>query len=204
MGKEIWRQHSFFDESNPEPQRQQQKVDRNLREAIEPYIDVKRLRELATEKQQLEEALRTGDIPEELHWILSMMAVMLAPTEREVVKSPYDIATHLQLKYGHDCQESFCVVCLNTKNRVQKIHTLYRGTVNTTQIRVAEVFREPVKLNSRTIITAHNHPSSDPSPSIEDELIVQKINQAAEVLEIEHLDHIIFSHATLLHDIILR
>jgi DNA repair protein RadC len=192
--KEVWEQHSFFEDLSSEI-----KLDlrqKRLHEAIEPYIDVKKLRQLAQEKQQLEEALRTGDIPEELHWILSMMAIMLKPIEREQVKSPHDIAPHLQLRYGHDCQENFCVVCLNTKNRVQKVQSLYRGTVNTTHIRVAEIFREPIKLGSAAIITGHNHPSSDPTPSLEDVSIVRKINQAAEILEIGHLDHIIFSHAT--------
>jgi len=118
---------------------------------------------------------------------------MVAPIEREQVKSPVDIVSHLQLQMGHECQEQFCVVCLNTKNRVQKIHTLYQGTVNAANVRVAEVFREPVKLNSTAIITAHNHPSGDPSPSTEDVLIVDKITKAGKLLDIDHHDHIILT-----------
>jgi len=194
--KEHWEQHSFLDAPAPVSEKthqKRQKSARRLREAIEPYISIPKLRQRVSEQTRLEEALRTGDIPEEVSWLLSLFAAMIAPIERDEVKSPSDIAGHLQVKIGHLCQEQFCVVCLNTKHRVQKIHTVYQGTVDTASIRVAEVYREPVKLNSAGVIFAHNHPSSDPTPSPEDILITRELVSAGKLLQIEPLDHLVIT-----------
>jgi hypothetical protein len=87
-------------------------------------MDVPKLRQLASDHGRLEEALRTGDIPEEISWLLSLLATVLKPIGRDQVKSPRDIASFLQVSMGHECQEQLCVACLNTKNRIQKIHTV--------------------------------------------------------------------------------
>ena len=193
--KEQWQQHSFIDEPQPvnPPRRQQLAAERQLRKAIERYVDVPTLRRYASEHEELAEALRTGDIPEELTWILSLLASVLAPIEREKIESPADIASYLQVRMGHECQEQFCVVCLNVKNRVQKVHTVYQGNVNTTIIRPAEVFREPVRLNSSGVIFAHQHPSGDPTPSPEDALVTRHLVAAGKVLDIDVHDHLVIT-----------
>jgi DNA repair protein RadC len=68
---------------------------------------------------------------------------------------------------SHECQEQL-------KNRVQKIHTVYKENVNTAMIRAAEVYREPVRLNSVAILVAHQHPSGDATPSPEDVLVMNR------------------------------
>ncbi len=118
MGKEQYLQHSFLNEPQPtkEPRPRSQNSDKRLREAIAPDMDVPKLRKLASDHERLEDALRTGDIPAEISWLLSLLTTVLAPTDRDQVRSPSDVAVHLMLKIGHLCQEQFCVVCLNTKN----------------------------------------------------------------------------------------
>src|SRR5258705_1737547 len=104
--KEQWEQHSFLGDteiefgSKPasEPRRRQLPSERKIREAIAPYLDVPKLRQLASDHERLEEALRTGDIPEEISWLLSLLATVLQPIERDQVKSPRDIASYLQVK----------------------------------------------------------------------------------------------------------
>jgi DNA repair protein RadC len=153
-------------------------------------MDVPKLRQLASDHERLEDALRTGDIPEEISWLLSLLTTVLAPIERDVVRSPHDIASHLMVRSGHLCQEEFNCVCLNTKNRVQ-IHTVYRGSLNAAMIRVGEAFREPIKLNSAAVIFQHNHPSGLPEPSPEDVLITRELVSAGKLLDCEVLDHVI-------------
>jgi len=195
MGKETWQQESFLIDARPAKEQRQRQLpsDRRLREAIEPYMDVPKLRQLASDQGKLEEALRTGDIPEEISWLLSLLATVLKPIGRDQVKSPRDIASYLQVRMGHECQEQLCVACLNTKNRVQKIHTVYKGNVNSSMIRAAEVYREPVRLNSVAILIAHQHPSGDCTPSPEDVLVTRELRQAGTIFDIELLDSLIVS-----------
>jgi DNA repair protein RadC len=69
--------------------------------------------------------------------------------------------------------------------------TVYVGNVNTSVIRVAEVFREAIRLNCVALIVAHNHPSGDPTPSPDDVKVTEQIVQAGKLLDIEVLDHLV-------------
>src|SRR5690606_1087731 len=94
--------------------------------------------------------------------------LLAAREERFQIRSPGDVATLMQVEMGHLDQEHLRVICLDTKNRVQKIHTVYVGSLNTSMVRIGEIFKEAVRLNSASIIVVHNHPSGDPTPSPED------------------------------------
>jgi len=113
------------------------------------------------------------------------------PEQRIVVKSPQDIADILLSEMSFFDQEHLRVVLLNTKNQVMRIPEIYKGNVNTSQIRISEVFREAIRENSPAIIVVHNHPSGDPTPSKEDISITEQVVKAGELLNIEVLDHII-------------
>ena len=84
---------------------------------------------------------------------------------------------------------------LNTKNPVIDVLTVYRGTINTAPVRVAEVFREAIRRNAAAIILAHNHPSGDPKPSPEDRALTGEVAEAGKLLGIELLDHLVISQA---------
>jgi DNA repair protein RadC len=68
---------------------------------------------------------------------------------------------------------------------------VYVGNVNTSVIRVGELFGEAVRLNCAAMIVAHNHPSGDPTPSPDDVRVTEQIVQAGRLLDIEVLDHLI-------------
>ncbi len=116
------------------------------------------------------------------------------PEERLVVKSPQDIANLLQAEMSLLDQEELRLVLLNTKNQVLAISQLYKGSVNTSLIRVSEVFREAVRENCPALVVVHNHPSGDPTPSPEDIEITEQIVKAGKLLDIEVLDHLIIGH----------
>jgi len=118
-------------------------------------------------------------------------STVLKPIGRDQVKSPRDIASFLQVSMGHECQEQLCVACLNNTNRIQKIHTVYKGNVNSSMVRAAEVYREPVRLNSVAILIAHQHPAGDCTPSPEDVLVTKELRQAGTIFDIELLDSLI-------------
>jgi DNA repair protein RadC len=117
--------------------------------------------------------------------------LLSATTERFQITSPTDAAQLLQLEMGHLDQEQLRVICLDTKNRVQKMHIVYIGSLNSAAIRIGEVFKEALKLNSAALIVVHNHPSGDPTPSPEDVVVTRQIIDAGKLLDIDVLDHLI-------------
>lgn len=117
------------------------------------------------------------------------------PNEQPItITSPADAANLLIPDMDLLEQEELWIILLNTRNHVIDITKLYRGSTNTSLIRVAEVFRDAIKRNCAAIIIAHNHPSGDPTPSPEDVFITRQIHEAGKLLDIELLDHLIIGH----------
>jgi DNA repair protein RadC len=163
-----------------------------LHEALAPYLNFPKLRQLAAQGEDLTQAyIGTGEMPAEVLAVLDALRLLLRPVHREQVKSPRDIAAVFMLEMGHLDQEQLRVACLNTKNRLQKIHLVYQGSLSSSLIRVGEIYKEPLRLNSAAIIVAHNHPSGEPNPSPEDVLVTQEIVQAGKLLDVECLDHLV-------------
>jgi DNA repair protein RadC len=114
-----------------------------------------------------------------------------SPQDRLQVRSPADVANLLMLEMGLLEQEQLRAVLLDTKNFVSRVTTVYTGSLNTTVVRVAEVFREAIRANSAGIIIVHNHPSGDPTPSPEDVRVTEMLVQAGALLDISVLDHLV-------------
>ena len=85
-----------------------------------------------------------------------------APEERPSINSPADAATLVQYEMSALEQEELRVVMLNTRNRVLKLETVYRGSLNSSQVRVGELFKGAIRRNAAAIIVVHNHPSGAP------------------------------------------
>jgi len=109
------------------------------------------------------------------------------------IQSPETAAVLLGDMAQHE-QEHLDVLLLNTRNEVTHRANIYKGSLNTSLIRLAELFRKAVRENAAAIIVAHNHPSGDPSPSPEDITITREIVKAGKVLDIDVLDHLIIGH----------
>lgn len=113
--------------------------------------------------------------------------------ERPRVSSPADGANLLMGRMSHLQQEELWVILLDTRNRVLGTPAIYRGSLNTSVVRISEVFRPAVEAPAAAVIVAHNHPSGDPSPSPEDVSVTRQLVQAGKVLDIELLDHLIIA-----------
>jgi DNA repair protein RadC len=125
---------------------------------------------------------------------LGRRLLVSSPDERPQVKCPADAANLLMGEMSLLEQEHMRVMLLDTRNRVQGVHTVYQGSLNTTAVRVGELFREAVRANCAAIIVAHNHPSGDPSPSPEDVAVTQQIVSAGKLLDVDVLDHLVVGH----------
>ncbi|HJZ50130.1 MAG TPA: DNA repair protein RadC [Roseiflexaceae bacterium] len=116
------------------------------------------------------------------------------PDARLQIKSPDIIAQRLMAEMSHLDQEHLRTVLLDTKNRIQTIHTVYIGSLNASMVRVGEVFKEAVRRNSAAILVSHNHPSGDATPSPEDVLVTREIVSAGKMLDIDVLDHLVIGN----------
>jgi len=88
-------------------------------------------------------------------------------------------------------REHFVVLHLDGKNRVAAKETVSIGSLNQSIVHPREVFKAAVHNGSAAIICAHNHPSGDPKPSIEDKTITKRLVEVGGLLGIPILDHII-------------
>ncbi|MGD9376214.1 MAG: DNA repair protein RadC, partial [Anaerolineae bacterium] len=98
-----------------------------------------------------------------------------SPQERPQVRSPADAANLVMTEMSLLEQEHLRVMLLDTKNRVLETPTIYIGSLNTSLIRVGELFREAIRANCASLIVLHNHPSGDPTPSPEDVAVTRQI-----------------------------
>jgi DNA repair protein RadC len=122
---------------------------------------------------------------------LGRRLIAAAPEEKPQVTSPADAANLLMSEMMLLEQEHLRLILLDTRNKVLSTPTVYVGSLNTSVIRISELFRAAIKDNAAALIVAHNHPSGDPSPSPEDIRVTRQIAKAGELLDIELLDHII-------------
>lgn len=122
---------------------------------------------------------------------LGRRLLISSPDARPQITSPADAANLLMLEMGSLEQENLRTILLDTKNRVLDTRNVYQGNVNSSIIRVAEIFREAVRANATAMIVAHNHPSGDPTPSPEDVQVTRSIVEGGRLLGIEVLDHLV-------------
>lgn len=88
-------------------------------------------------------------------------------------------------------QEEFLIATLNTKNVVQRIVRITRGTLDASLVHPREVFCAAIADCASAIILIHNHPSGDPTPSREDYAVTDRLKECGVILGIRVLDHIV-------------
>ena len=114
-----------------------------------------------------------------------------SPEERPKIGSPADAAALVQFEMSALEQEHLRVMLLDTRNRVLDVIEVYQGSLNSSQVRVGELFRSAVRRNAAALIVVHNHPSGDPTPSPDDIAVTRAIIEAGKLLDVQVLDHII-------------
>jgi DNA repair protein RadC len=114
--------------------------------------------------------------------------------EAPLLESPEAVFDFAQpLTHGLEI-EKFWTLCLNRKNRLIREIEVTVGTASSSLVHPREVFKEAVRLGASAIIVFHNHPSGDPAPSSADIQVTRKLREAAEIMDIDLLDHVIIGH----------
>lgn len=119
------------------------------------------------------------------------MAIEAVPEDHRIA-TPDDAVMMLRERARVAEEEIFWVLLLDTKNRLKRAPIeISRGTLNASLAHPREVFKEAVRSSCASVVLLHNHPSGDPSPSVEDLRVTRQLVEAGKVLEISVLDHII-------------
>ena len=105
--------------------------------------------------------------------------------------SPEAVWRLLGPEMGALAQEQVRVLLLDRRNRIVAQRVIYQGNSYSSVVRPAEVLRPAVVAAVPHIIVAHNHPSRDPSPSPDDIKVTKELAEAAKLLGVELLDHVV-------------
>lgn len=112
------------------------------------------------------------------------------------IKTPKDVADMLIPELRYEKQEKVKVLILNSKNVVLKTQDVSLGGSNSASIEPKDVLAEAIKMQAPKIILVHNHPSGDVKPSKGDYKVTDRIYEAAQLMGIQLLDHIIIGDGT--------
>lgn len=88
-------------------------------------------------------------------------------------------------------REAFMVLHLDQRNRVTGVHVVSVGSLSASLVHPREVFKGAILSNAAAVLLVHNHPSGDPSPSVEDRQITARLRACGDVLGIEVRDHVV-------------
>lgn len=120
--------------------------------------------------------------------------------EREIKKqedamgSPAMVRQFLKCKLAALEHEVFCVMFLDSQNRLIEFSELFRGTLSSASVYPREVAKDALNCNAGSVILVHNHPSGIPEPSDADRRITRELQDALGLFDIRVLDHFIVAN----------
>ena len=109
------------------------------------------------------------------------------------VRTPEDVVRAVGGEAGEAEVERFWMLPLNKKNRMitRRPVQVTSGLLDASLVHPREVFRPAIRVNSSSVVIAHNHPSGDPTPSSEDLAITRRLVEAGRTIDIRVLDHVV-------------
>lgn len=120
-----------------------------------------------------------------------------------IAKSSEDVFHLVRQRILAEQCEVMYAVCLDGRNRVIHLSEVARGGLHGCSIAARDVLRVVLMCGASAFILVHNHPSGDPTPSPEDIVMTKKVEQAANVVGVPLVDHIIVGgwekHSSLLN-----
>ena len=117
-------------------------------------------------------------------------------SKQKPIKGPEDVARILIPEIRYEKREIAKVIILNSKNIILRIINISLGGTNFAYLEPKDVLAEAIKMQAPKIILVHNHPSGDTKPSKGDYNVTDRIYEAAELMGIQLLDHIIIGDGT--------
>lgn len=108
-----------------------------------------------------------------------------------LVRTPQD-AYRLSLPHIKDGKREIClVILLDVQRKLIGVETVSIGTLTRTLVHPREVLFPAIRRKAHSLIVVHNHPSGDPTPSEDDYQVTEQLREAAWLVSIPLLDHVI-------------
>lgn len=114
--------------------------------------------------------------------------------DKQVISTEIAAQVNKIFKLNRKPEEYLILLCLNTKNYINGIFEVTHGNDMTTTAPIANILKRALLVNSNKIIICHNHPSGDLTPSQSDYIFTDHLYDAAELIGIKLLDHIIIGN----------
>ncbi len=113
--------------------------------------------------------------------------------ERKKITSSHDAFEYMSLYLSDLNHEEFWILLLNRANQVIAQQMIGQGGISSTAVDLKKIFKQVFNYQASGVILTHNHPSGNINPSDQDNLLTRKISEAAKLMEINILDHLIIS-----------
>ena len=114
--------------------------------------------------------------------------------DHEPLSRPVDVARYLALRYHTSDQEVMGALFLDARNLLLGEREMFRGTLSRISVEPREILRECLQRGASSIYLFHTHPSGDPEPSAEDLLFTRRMAEAAEIVGLRLVDHVVLGH----------
>lgn len=114
--------------------------------------------------------------------------------EKLVISHPSVVGQMAMARLGALKTEEVWAAFVDAKLRLMSFEPLSQGTVGEAPVYVREVLRKAIEHQAYGVFLVHNHPGGDASPSKADVAITRELVQAATVMQIRVLDHVIVTH----------
>lgn len=112
--------------------------------------------------------------------------------EQLIINSAHKAHLLLLELYNPEVEE-FWAIALRTNKALIKVQKIFMGTVDQCFFHPRDVLRFACLNNASGLIVAHNHPSLDPLPSMEDHRVTRQLTAACRLVEVPLIDHIVFT-----------
>ncbi len=110
----------------------------------------------------------------------------------DALNTPRKIAEYLEDAYAKTpYQETLWVICLDRKSKPLSRTMVTMGTLTCALAHPREIFKIAILASAAAIAVSHNHPSGDPTPSAADLQMTRQLKDAAKIIGIDFLDHVI-------------
>lgn len=123
---------------------------------------------------------------------LERAAAPAFPAKGMVVTNPDDLVRNTLAEYlGERAHESFLVLFLSVRNQVIGFTEFTSGSNSAVEVHVSGIMRDALAVNAAGLVTVHNHPTGDPTPSQDDERLWKRIRDAGTLMGVPVVDSLV-------------